>query len=98
MSCGRRRQVPVRRSRSVGRFLTSRIASYKFVAVELPERDFEKVKIGSNADVRLVGSDKWMTGRVQNIRGSAANADHRLFAAQVRLPTPGTITVSSAAG
>jgi multidrug resistance efflux pump len=69
---------------------------HKFVAVELPERDFEKVKVGSNADVRLVGSRDWQVGRVQNIRGSAANADHRLFAAQVRMPTPGTITVEVA--
>jgi multidrug resistance efflux pump len=70
--------------------------AHKFVAVELPERDFEKVKVGSTANVRLVGSDEWLTGRVQNIRGSAANADHRLFAAQVRTPTPGTITVEVA--
>ena len=69
---------------------------HKFVAVELPERDFEKVKVGSAAAVRLVGSDEWKTGRVQNIRGSAANADHRLFAAQVRTPTPGTVTVEVA--
>ncbi len=70
--------------------------AHKFVAVELPERDFEKVKVGSTANVRLVGSDEWLTGRVQNIRGSAANSDHRLFAAQVRTPTPGTITVEVA--
>jgi multidrug resistance efflux pump len=70
--------------------------AHKFVAVELPERDFEKVKVGSIAAVRLVGSNEWLTGRVQNIRGSAANSDHRLFAAQVRAPTPGTITVEVA--
>jgi multidrug resistance efflux pump len=66
---------------------------HRFVAVELPERDFEQIKMGDTAAVRLVGSNEWRQGRVQQIRGSAARADDRLFAAQIPSPGPATITV-----
>jgi multidrug resistance efflux pump len=65
----------------------------RFVVVELPERDFEKIKAGETADVRLVGGSGWIEGRVQQVRGSAARADERLLAAQVSAPNPGSISV-----
>jgi multidrug resistance efflux pump len=67
--------------------------SRRFVVVELPERDFEKIKAGDAADVRLVGGSGWIEGRVQQVRGSAARADERLLAAQVGAPNPGSISV-----
>jgi multidrug resistance efflux pump len=66
---------------------------HRFVAVELPERDFEQIKKGETAAVRLIGSNEWQQGRVQQIRGSAARPDNRLFAAQTPAANPGTITV-----
>lgn len=67
---------------------------HRFVAVELPERDFEQIKLGDIAAVRLVGSDEWRQGLVRQVRGSAARSDDRLFAAQIPSgATPGTITV-----
>ena len=65
----------------------------RFVAVEVPEREFEVIKPGSPASVRLIGSDKWWQGTVRQVRGSAARADDRLLAAQVPVPTRGNITV-----
>lgn len=67
--------------------------SHRFIAVELPEREFERVKPGTPASVRLIGSDKWRQGYVRQVRGSAARADDRLLAAQVPVATHGTITV-----
>ena len=66
---------------------------HRFVAVDLPERDFEQIKTGDVAAVRLVGSNEWQEGQVRQIRGSAARADDRLFAAQIPSPGPATITV-----
>jgi hypothetical protein len=63
------------------------------VAVELPERDFEQIKAGEAAYVRLIGSDDWNRGEVRQVRGSAARADDRLLAAQVPSPNAGSITV-----
>jgi HlyD family secretion protein len=65
----------------------------RFVAVELPEREFERIKAGDAADVRLIGSDEWHQGVVRQVRGSAARTDDRLLAAQVPVPNPGSITV-----
>jgi biotin carboxyl carrier protein len=65
----------------------------RFVTVELPERDFEKLKPGAPAYVRLVGSSEWTTGQIRQVRGSAARTDDRLLAAQVRRPEPHSITV-----
>ncbi len=65
----------------------------RFVVVELPEREFEQIKAGDSAAVRLIGSDEWKRGQVRQIRGSAAYADDRLLAARVPKPEPGNITV-----
>ncbi len=65
----------------------------RFVAVELPERDFEQIKAGDAAYVRLIGSGDWKQGKVKRVRGSAARADDRLLAAQVPSPDAGSITV-----
>ena len=68
----------------------------RFVAVELPERDFEQIKPGDPAVVRLIGSNEWVDGEVRQVRGSAARADDRLLAAQVPTPNAGNITVEVA--
>jgi multidrug resistance efflux pump len=65
----------------------------RFVAVELPARDFEQIKAGDRAAVRLIGSNDWTEGKVRQVRGSAARADDRLLAAQVPTPNAGNITV-----
>jgi multidrug resistance efflux pump len=67
--------------------------AHRFVAVELAERDFEQIKAGDLAYVRLIGSDDWKQGEVRQVRGSAARGDDRLLAAQVPSPNPGSITV-----
>jgi multidrug resistance efflux pump len=67
--------------------------SHRFVAVELPERVFEKVKAGDRASIRLVGSDAWIEGFVRQERGSAARVDDRLLAATVVKSTSGSISV-----
>ena len=66
---------------------------HRFVDVELPEREFEKIRAGAPAFVRLIGSDAWTQGQVLQVRGSAARADDRLLAAQVRKPDLNSITV-----
>ena len=66
---------------------------HRFVAVELPEREFETIKPGDTASVRLIGSDVWRQGIVRQVRGSAAHEDERLLAAEVPTPTRGNITV-----
>jgi hypothetical protein len=63
------------------------------MAVELPEREFERSKIGEDALVRLIGSDQWLRGRIRLVRGSAARADDRLLAAQVPSGERNSITV-----
>ena len=68
----------------------------RFVAVELPERDFERIKGGDTAYVRLIGSDDWKLGQVRRVRGSAARIDDRLLAARVPNPDAGSITVEVA--
>ena len=65
----------------------------RFVAVELPERDFEQIRAGDTAAVRLIGSDEWHQGVVRQARGSAARTDDRLLAAQVPTASSGSITV-----
>lgn len=65
----------------------------RFVTVELPEREFEEIKPGDPASVRLFGSDQWKIGRVVQVRGSAARGDDRLLAAQVPTPSRGNVTV-----
>jgi biotin carboxyl carrier protein len=65
----------------------------RFVAVELPGREFEQIKAGAPAFVRLIGSSEWKQGQVRQVRGSAARADDRLLAAQIPKPDPNSITV-----
>jgi len=65
----------------------------RFVAVELADRDFEQIKPGDPAYVRLIGSSDWTKGEVQRVRGSAARSDDRLLAAQVPNPDAGKVTV-----
>jgi multidrug resistance efflux pump len=70
--------------------------AHRFVAVELAERDFEQIKAGDVAYVRLIGGDDWRQGKVKRVRGSAARADDRLLAAHVPSPDAGSITVEVA--
>ena len=65
----------------------------RFVIVELPERDFEAVVPGGHADVRLLGSEVWIQGTIQQILGSAARQDERLLAAQTPKPEGHRVTV-----
>jgi hypothetical protein len=65
----------------------------RFVVVELPERQFEAIRRGDPAEVRLLGSDAWVEGTVQQIRGSAARQDDRLLAAQLLKPGERQISV-----
>jgi multidrug resistance efflux pump len=67
--------------------------AHRFVAVEIPERDFEQIRPGDSAYVRLIGSSDWTQGEVKRIRGSAARTDDRLLAAQVPNPDAGNVTV-----
>jgi multidrug resistance efflux pump len=64
----------------------------RFVSVELPERQVENIGHGDPAQVRLIGSDRWISGTVVQVRGSAAHVDGRLLAAQ--LPKPSSQQVS----
>jgi multidrug resistance efflux pump len=66
---------------------------HRFVDVELPGREFERIRPGAPAFVRLIGSDDWKQGQVRQVRGSAARTDDRLLAAQVPKPDPNSITV-----
>lgn len=68
----------------------------RFLVVELPEREFEQINTGDVASVRLIGDEHWQQGWVQQVRGSAARADDRLFAAQMPNANPGTISVELA--
>jgi multidrug resistance efflux pump len=67
--------------------------NHRFVAVELPEREFEQIQPSDPAWVRLIGGEQWHQGQVRQVRGSAARGDDRLLAASVPLATPGHITV-----
>ncbi len=67
--------------------------AHRFVAVDLPEREFEQIKANDSVSVRLIGSDDWRQGRVRQVMGSAARTDDRLLAAQVPHPTSSSITV-----
>lgn len=65
----------------------------RFIIVELPARDFESVKPGAPASVRLLGSDNWMSGTILQVLGSAAHQDERLLAAKVLRSAAQGITV-----
>jgi len=66
---------------------------HRFVVVELPEREFERVKAGDLPSVRLIGSDEWRTGKVRQVLGSAARTDDRLLAAQIPRVATNSIAV-----
>jgi multidrug resistance efflux pump len=70
--------------------------SRRFVAVELPEREFERITVGAPASIRLLGGSDWVEGRVRQVRGSAARTDDRLLAALLPRPMPNSITVEVA--
>ena len=61
--------------------------------VDLPEREFEQVKAGDTAAVRLIGSDDWKQGKIRQVLGSAARTDDRLLAAQIARPVSSSIAV-----
>ena len=69
---------------------------HRFLVVELPEREFERINPGDKAAVRLIGGDTWTYGDVMQVRGSAARIDDRLLAAQVLKPAAGTFSVEVA--
>ncbi|UZW56993.1 HlyD family secretion protein [Sphingobium sp. JS3065] len=53
----------------------------RFVQVALPERKAEVIGPGTPADVRMIGSDQWLKGRVVNITGAASRRKEELLAA-----------------
>jgi multidrug resistance efflux pump len=67
--------------------------AHRFVVVDLPEREFEQIKAGDMAAVRLIGSDDWKQGRIRQVLGSAARTDDRLLAAQIVRPASSSISV-----
>ena len=67
--------------------------AHRFVVVDLPEREFERVKAGDSPSVRLIGSDEWRRGKVRQVLGSAARTDNRLLAAQIPHVTSSSIAV-----
>jgi multidrug resistance efflux pump len=67
--------------------------AHRFVVVDLPEREFEQIKAGDTAAVRLIGSDDWKQGKIRQVLGSAARTDDRLLAAQIVRPVSNSIAV-----
>jgi multidrug resistance efflux pump len=67
--------------------------AHRFVVVDLPEREFEQVKAGDTAAVRLIGSDDWKQGKIRQVLGSAARSDDRLLAAQIARSISNSIAV-----
>lgn len=67
--------------------------AHRFVVVDLPEREFERIRAGDTAAVRLIGSDDWKQGKIRQVLGSAARTDDRLLAAQIVRPTSSNIAV-----
>lgn len=67
--------------------------AHRFVVVDLPEREFERIKAGDTAAVRLIGSDDWKQGKIRQVLGSAARTDDRLLAAQIARPISSSIAV-----
>jgi multidrug resistance efflux pump len=67
--------------------------AHRFVVVDLPEREFERIKAGDTAAVRLIGSDDWKQGKIRQVLGSAARTDDRLLAAQITRPVSSSIAV-----
>ena len=67
--------------------------AHRFVVVDLPDREFERIKAGDIAAVGLIGSDDWQQGKIRQVLGSAARTDDRLLAAQTIRPTASSIAV-----
>jgi multidrug resistance efflux pump len=67
--------------------------AHRFVVVDLPEREFEQIKAGDTAAIRLIGSDDWKQGKIRRVLGSAARTDDRLLAAQIVRPVSSSIAV-----
>jgi multidrug resistance efflux pump len=67
--------------------------AHRFVVVELPEREFERVKAGDLPSVRLIGGDDWRQGKVRQVLGLAARTDDRLLAAQIPRVATNSIAV-----
>jgi multidrug resistance efflux pump len=67
--------------------------AHRFVVVDLPEREFERIKAGDTAAVRLIGSNDWNQGKIRQVLGSAARTDDRLLAAQIARPVSNSIAV-----
>jgi multidrug resistance efflux pump len=67
--------------------------AHRFVVVDLPEREFEQIKAGDTAAVRLIGSDDWKQGKIRQVLGSAARTDDRLLAAQIVRPISNSIAI-----
>ena len=65
----------------------------RFVSVDLPERQAESIRRGDVAQIRLLGSEEWITGIVERMRGSAALTDERLYAAQPTAPSERQVSV-----
>ncbi|MFC3712160.1 HlyD family efflux transporter periplasmic adaptor subunit [Sphingoaurantiacus capsulatus] len=66
----------------------------RFVEVALPERRAEAIRPGNKAEVRLIGSDGWQSGRVARVAGAAAQRSDTLFAAKTSsLPSDREISV-----
>jgi multidrug efflux pump subunit AcrA (membrane-fusion protein) len=65
----------------------------RFLVVELPERDFEQIKTGDPASIRLIGGNEWREGKIRQMRGSAARSDDRLLAAQIPHSTANNIQI-----
>jgi multidrug resistance efflux pump len=65
----------------------------RFVSVDLPERQAETIRRGDVAQIRLLGSEAWITGVVERMRGSAALTDERLYAAQPTAPSERQVSV-----
>jgi multidrug resistance efflux pump len=75
----------------------------RYVEVTLPERRMEAILPGERVQVRLIGSDGWITGRVASAVGAAARRDGAMVAANpekdaraltvlVALPSPDSLT------
>jgi multidrug resistance efflux pump len=67
--------------------------AHRFVVVDLPEREFEQIKAGDTAAVRLIGGYDWKQGKIRQVLGSAARTDDRLLAAQIARPVSSSIAV-----
>lgn len=75
---------------------------HRYVEVSLPERRMEAILPGERVQVRLIGSDQWLEGRIASTAGAAARGegalaatslakDDRALTVMVVLPPPSTL-------